>query len=68
MAYYDEEPIKRSIMKSIDLLAQNLEVYVQFEDPETISYGELVALRDDLVSQYNDKMFISQGLKENGFR
>lgn len=68
MAYYDETPVKQSIISSIRILAHKLELHLQFDDPETIAYGDLIHLRDELMNQYNQKIFLSQGLKENVFK
>ena len=68
MAYANEMYVKCSIIKSIRLLANQLDLSLYFDDPETIAYGDLVELRNNLLNQYNEKMFIAQGLKENGFK
>jgi hypothetical protein len=67
MAYATEVYVKNSLICSIRQLAMALELVVYFEELDEIAYGDLVALRDNLLDQYNDKFFVAHALQDMGY-
>jgi hypothetical protein len=64
MAYQDETYVKMNLIHGIRELAAKLELTLWFDNPEEIAYGDLVALRDDLLAQYNNKFFVENYIRE----
>lgn len=65
MAYINEIYEKNNLMKTINMLASKLDLVVEFDYPEYVTYGDLVELHTDLVNQYNEKCFNENINKNN---